>query len=115
MKDPLLHQPENYLEGLSDLRDGEENPNFRDVITGVIEAIEGGNSFSQALGFYPKIFDDVFVNLIKVGERSGKMSDVLVDITSTLKWQDDGVRHIIKGITSIKEVGRVADLTERMT
>lgn len=28
---------------------------------------------------------------------------------------DDGVRHIIEGITSIKEVGRVADLTERMT
>jgi len=77
------------LEGLSDLRDGEENPHFRDVITGVIEAIEGGNSFSQALGFYPNIFDDVFVSLIKVGERSGKISDVLVDITNTLKWQDE--------------------------
>ncbi len=77
------------IEGLTDLRDGEENPNFRDVITGVIEAIEGGNSFSQALGFYPKIFDDVFVSLIKVGERSGKISEVLVDITSTLKWQDE--------------------------
>jgi len=77
------------IEGLTDLRDGEENPNFRDVITGVIEAIEGGNSFSQALGFYPNIFDDVFVSLIKVGERSGKISDVLVDITNTLKWQDE--------------------------
>ncbi len=77
------------LEGLADLRDGEENPTFRDVITGVIEAIEGGNTFSEALGLYPKIFDDVFVSLIKVGERSGKMSEVLVDITSTLKWQDE--------------------------
>lgn len=77
------------LEGLADLRDGEENPTFRDIIAGVIEAIEGGNSFSQALGLYPKIFDDVFVSLIKVGERSGKMSEVLVDITETLKWQDE--------------------------
>jgi len=77
------------LEGLADLRDGEENPTFRDVITGVIEGIEGGNSFSQALALYPKIFDDVFVSLIKVGERSGKMSEVLIDITSTLKWQDE--------------------------
>ena len=77
------------LEGLSDLRDGEENPTFRDVITGLIEAIEGGNSFSQALELYPKIFDDVFVSLIRVGERSGKMSTVLVDITETLKWQDE--------------------------
>ena len=77
------------LEGLSDLRDGEENPTFRDVITGLIEAIEGGNSFSQALGLYPRIFDDVFVSLIRVGERSGRMSHVLVDITETLKWQDE--------------------------
>ena len=77
------------LEGLADLRDGEENPTFRDVIASVIEAIEGGHSFSQALGLFPKIFDDVFVNLIKVGERSGKMSEVLIDITDTLKWQDE--------------------------
>ena len=77
------------LEGLADLRDGEENPTFRDVITGLIEAIEGGNSFSQALELYPKIFDEVFVSLIRVGERSGKMAEVLVDITETLKWQDE--------------------------
>ena len=77
------------LEGLADLRDGEENPTFRDVIAGLIEAIEGGNSFSQALGLYPRIFNDVFVSLIRVGERSGKMSAVLVDITETLKWQDE--------------------------
>ena len=77
------------LEGLADLRDGEENPAFRDVIAGVIEGIEGGNSFSQALELYPKIFDEVFVSLIRVGERTGKMSEVLVDITETLKWQDE--------------------------
>ena len=77
------------LEGLADLRDGEENPTFRDVIAGLIEAIEGGNSFSQALTLYPKIFDDVFVSLTKVGEKSGRMSIVLVDITETLKWQDE--------------------------
>ena len=77
------------LEGLADLRDGEENPTFRDIVTGVIEAIEGGNSFSQALALYPRIFDEVFVSLVRVGERSGKMSEVLVDITETLKWQDE--------------------------
>ena len=77
------------LEGLADLRDGEENPAFRNIITGVMEAIEGGRSFSQALALYPRTFDDVFVSLVRVGEHSGKMSDVLVDITTTLKWQDE--------------------------
>ena len=85
----LSHAGVPILEGLSDLRNGEENATFRDVISGVIEAIEGGYTFSQALGIYPKIFDDIFISLIKVGERSGKMSEVLVDITYTLKWQDE--------------------------
>lgn len=77
------------LEGLADLRDGEENPTFRDIVTGVIEAIEGGNNFSQALALYPRVFDNVFVNLIRVGEHSGRMNEVLNDITETLKWQDE--------------------------
>ena len=85
----LSHAGVPILEGLSDLRNGEENATFRDVISGVIEAIESGYTFSQALGIYPKIFDDIFISLIKVGERSGKMSEVLVDITYTLKWQDE--------------------------
>jgi type IV pilus assembly protein PilC len=85
----LTHAGIPILEGLSDLRDSEENLTFRDVISGVIEAIEGGNTFSQALGMYPKIFDNIFISLIKVGERTGKMKEVLVDITHTLKWQDE--------------------------
>ena len=93
------------LEGLADLRDGEENPTFRDIITGVIEAIEGGSTFSEALGHYPKIFDDVFVSLIKVGERSGKMSEVLVDITDTLKWQDELLAKAKKVMTYPAVIG----------
>ena len=77
------------LDGLADLRDGEDNPSFRDVIAGVIEAIEGGKSFSEALALYPTVYDKVFVNLIKVGEKSGQMPAVLLDITETLKWQDE--------------------------
>ena len=87
------------LEGLTDLREGEENPGFRDVISSVIEAIEGGSSFSQALAMYPKVFDDVFVSLIKVGERSGQMTTVLVDITETLKWQDEIISKARKAVT----------------
>jgi type IV pilus assembly protein PilC len=93
------------LEGLADLRDGEENPTFRDIVTGVIEAIEGGNSFSQALGLYPRVFDEVFVSLIRVGERSGKMSEVLVDITETLKWQDELISKAKKIMTYPAVIG----------
>ncbi len=93
------------LDGLIDLRDGEENPGFKDVISSVIEAIEGGSSFSQALAMYPKVFDDVFINLIRVGERSGQMATVLSDITETLKWQDEIIAKAKKAVTYPAVVG----------
>lgn len=93
------------LEGLTDLREGEENPGFRDVIASLIEAVEGGSSFSQALGMYPKVFDDVFTSLIKVGERSGQLAVVLVDITETLKWQDEIIGKAKKIMTYPAVIG----------
>ncbi len=93
------------LDGLADLREGEENPSFRDILTSLIEAIEGGNSFSQALAMYPKVFDDVFVSLIKVGEKSGKMATVLLDITETMKWQDEILAKARKAVTYPAVIG----------
>ncbi|MCP4076558.1 MAG: type II secretion system F family protein [Gammaproteobacteria bacterium] len=93
------------LDGLTDLREGEENPGFRDVISSVIEAIEGGNSFSLALSMYPQVFDNVFVSLIKVGEKSGQMESVLADITETLKWQDEIIAKAKKAVTYPAVIG----------
>ena len=93
------------IDGLTDLREGEENPGFRDVISSLIEAIEGGSSFSQALALYPKVYDNVFVSLIKVGERSGQMTSVLVDITETLKWQDEIIAKARKAVTYPAVIG----------
>lgn len=95
------------LEGLADLRESEGKSNFRDIIAGVIEAIEGGRSFSQALELYPRVFDRVFVNLINVGERSGAMPEVLQDLTETLKWQDELFAKTKKVITYPAIIGSV--------
>jgi len=77
------------LEGLMDLRESIENPRFREVVSGVLEAIEGGKSLSQALGEFPEVFSKVFVSLIRSGEQTGKLADVLKSLTETLKWEDE--------------------------
>ena len=77
------------LESLADLRDSMENPNFREVIGGLIEVIESGKSLSQALEEYPTIFDTLFINLIRAGEASGKLSEVFESLTDMIKWQDE--------------------------
>src|SRR5688572_2154764 len=77
------------VEGLTDLRDSVENPRFREVVSGLIESIQGGRNLSQALVDYPNVFSKVFVSLVRSGEQTGKLSDVLKSLTESLKWEDE--------------------------
>jgi type IV pilus assembly protein PilC len=77
------------IESLSDLRDSLENPRFREVLADLIESVEGGKTLSQALAAHPKVFDGVFVSLIKAGEDSGNLPNVLHNLSESLKWQDE--------------------------
>ena len=77
------------LEGLVDLRDSVENPRFREVISGLIEAIEGGKNLSQSLAEYPEVFSKVYVSLVRSGEQTGRLPEVLKSLTESLKWEDE--------------------------
>lgn len=84
------------LEGLTDLRDSIEHPHFREVIAGLIESIEGGQTLSQAMGAHRDVFSQVFVNLIRAGEASGQLPEVLASLTESLKWEDELASHTRK-------------------
>lgn len=84
------------VESLADLRDSLENPSFREIIAGMVESIEGGKTLSQALAEHPKIFDDVMVSLIRAGEETGSLPEVLANLLESLKWQDELASHTKK-------------------
>lgn len=77
------------LEGLNDLRDSIDHPRFREMITGLIENIEGGKQLSASMAAYPEVFDVTFTSLIMAGEQSGKLTEVFKNLSETLKWQDE--------------------------
>ena len=77
------------VEGLRDLRDGLDNPRFREVLTSALEDIEGGKTLSEALGAFPKVFNKVFISLIRAGELSGQLTEVFENLGTTLRWQDE--------------------------
>jgi len=84
------------LESLSDLRDSVENPRFREVISGLIESIQGGQGLSAAMADYPEVFTKVFASLIRSGEDTGRMSEVLKSLAENLKWEDEIVAQTKK-------------------
>lgn len=77
------------LEGLGDLRDSMEHPRFREIITDLIENIEGGLQLSGALANHADVFDHTFSSLILAGEQSGKLAEVFKNLSESLKWQDE--------------------------
>jgi len=52
-------------------------PALGDCLNGISEAIAGGATFSEALTAYPKIFDNLYVNMVKAGEAGGVLEVVL--------------------------------------
>ena len=77
------------VEALTDLRDAMDHPRFREVLGSLIESIEGGKSLSDALAEHPKVFDDVFVSLVRAGEKTGNLPEIMDQLAESLKWQDE--------------------------
>ncbi len=55
----------------------EPNPSFQKVILNVKQQIESGSTFAEALAKHPKVFDNLFVNLVAAGEMGGILDTIL--------------------------------------
>ncbi len=65
------------LQSLNVLNKQEPNANLRATIGAVGESVQGGSTFSEALASYPKMFNKLFVNMVKAGEIGGVLEVVL--------------------------------------
>ena len=84
------------LQVLSMLRDQLENPSLKEVIEDIRKKLEGGVTLSTCFNNYPKLFDNVYVNLIKAGEASGKLYVFLLKIVDSLEKKEK-IKKKIKG------------------
>lgn len=85
----IAHSGIPLLEGLADLAESTDNKRFREVISAMHEDMEGGKLLSQAMAQHPAVFDHLFASLIRTGEQTGNMQEVLRDLATTYRWQDE--------------------------
>jgi len=69
---------------------------FKKTLFGIQEEITRGQAFSAALGKYPNIFSELFINMVKVGEESGTLEDVLRVVTQQMEKEHE-IKSKIKG------------------
>jgi type IV pilus assembly protein PilC len=64
-----------------------EHPRLRVVISDVARNVESGFSFSEALDRHPSIFSSLFINMVRAGEVSGKLDEILRRLAKFAKHQ----------------------------
>ena len=84
------------LQTLSMVRDQLEHPEVKIIVEDVRKNLEGGLTLSKCFEKYPKVFDNVYINLIKAGEASGKLDVFLLKLVDSLEKREK-VKKKIKG------------------
>ncbi len=84
------------LQTLAMLRDQLEGPAIKEVVEDIRKSLEGGVTLSKCFEKYPQYFDNVYVNLIKAGEASGKLDVFLLKIVDDLEKKEK-IKKKIKG------------------
>jgi len=80
---PLL----SVLDGLSD--SFYDKKSLQIIINGIIEDMRNGLTLSESISKYKNVFSPVYVSLVKVGEMTGRLEDVLGYLVDMLKWEDE--------------------------
>jgi type IV pilus assembly protein PilC len=73
-----------------------EHNTFKMVILSVAENVKNGENFSKALAGYPKIFNAMFISMVRASEASGKMAEMLNVLSGYLNFESE-TRKRIKG------------------
>ena len=73
------------LRGLRVLEKQERNPTLKSIIADLALSIEGGSTFSEALAQHPKVFNRLFVNMVKAGELGGVLEVVLTRLAEFME------------------------------
>lgn len=97
-------------ESLRSLEDQADSPPLRAVIRHLLVSVQGGSSLSQAMACCPTIFDDIYVNMLKTGEVSGRLAETLEQLAEYLEESAELSRQVRAAMMYPAIVASVAGL-----
>src|SRR5215467_14489249 len=83
------------LRTLRTLEEQTKDDQIREAVAGVRADVEAGSSLEQAMGRYPKVFDRLFRAMVRSGEQSGRLDEVLDRIAFQVE-KSDALRRQVK-------------------
>lgn len=77
------------LGALNIISEQSDNPNFKNALRGIHDDIKDGKPFSAALSNYPGVFSQFYIAMIRTGEDSGTLQEVLLRIADYRQQQEE--------------------------
>lgn len=94
---------------LKTLTEQTTNKRFRIILTDISADVQQGNLLSKGLERYPKVFSELFVSMVRAGEASGKLENVLQQLYQQMK-KDHAIVSKVRGAMIYPSVVLVAML-----
>lgn len=74
----LLRAGMDLVPSIGDIAEQTENDNFRRILWDIKDKIQEGAQLSRAMALYPKVFNDLFVYMVRAGESLGRPDEILI-------------------------------------
>jgi len=87
------------LESMEVLQEQADTPQFRALLDDVIDAVRAGSDLSTALEKHERLFPSIFVSMVRAGEVSGQLDDILVRLAEYLEASEKLKRDIKAAMT----------------
>ncbi len=84
------------VQGLTILAEQSENPTFKSILKEITKDVEGGSTLAEAMKKHPKVFDDLFTNLVAAGEVGGILDTILRRLATFIE-KAEKLKSQIKG------------------
>ncbi len=95
----MLNAGMSILVAVSTLEEQCAHPGFKNVLKHLRENIESGLPFSEGLSHFPQIFDDMYINMVTAGEKSGQFANVLKRLAVMMDASARLVRKVKSAMT----------------
>jgi type IV pilus assembly protein PilC len=82
------------VEGLADIEEQLKKQAMKRVVSALRRDIESGESLSSALQKHPRVFSELYVNIVRSGEATGQTERALEDLVKQLEWQEELIGRI---------------------
>ncbi len=87
------------LSSIDDLKDSSESIKIKNLTQEIYESVKNGSLFSATLAKHPEIFNQTYVGLIAMGEKTGNLAKAFASIIQDIKWNMEIRRKTRKATT----------------